>query len=283
MGVALVSAVLLIQAAGTTAIVPGGSGGVGGISFVAGSSAASAESEPSVPLKTSEATTSSLAAGANGTAASSGSAASAAHATTVSESSSDSGHAMHTLIGRASTGSSGSSSSSTPACPSSITGSTAGAPSAVSVNDIPGTTSGDLQSFADEYNAIRVANCLTPMPFANIRYSDCLQQRMFWMADDPSTDPNSAWGHTGTAHRSDGLPIVGCDGDIAGGDGVSAAGVAELWWQSIDHRDSLYQPSYKGSLANVCIYFAISHGGYNVPSPNEPYSFTRAASYWAAC
>jgi hypothetical protein len=191
---------------------------------------------------------------------------------------------MHTLIGRVSTGSSSSGSSgSAPTCPAAITGTTGGAPSPVSANDIPGTTSADLQQFADEYNSIRVANCLTPVPYANIRYSDCLQQRMFWMADDPSTNPESAWGHTGTAKRSDGVPIVGCDGDIAGGSGITNADVAIEWWNSIDHRDSLYQPAYSGSLDNVCIYFAVSHGGYNVPSPNEPYTYTRAASYWQTC
>lgn len=295
MGVALVGAVLLGQAAGTAATVPGSA--VGGVSFVASTAPLAAESHASVPLGVSAETATSVAAGSTGSTESTGSSASAAsaasgastgsaaHTAAASESASESGHSMHTLIGRESTtsGSSGSSSNPTPACAPAITGSTPGAPSPVSANDIPGTTSADLQSFADEYNAIRVANCLTPVPFANIRYSDCLQQRMFWMADDPSTNPMSAWGHTGTAHRSDGLPIVGCDGDIAGGSGVDASGVAQLWWQSIDHRDSLYQPSFKGDLDNVCIFFAISHGGYNVPSPNEPYAFTRAASFWETC
>ena len=179
---------------------------------------------------------------------------------------------IHTLI-----------SASTAGCAPAISGSTSGAPSAVSVNDIPGTTPADLQAFATEYNSIRVANCLNPIPFSNIRYSDCLQQRMFWIADDPSTNSASAWGHTGTAVRSDGLPIVGCDGDLAGGDGYTAATVADAWWASIDHRDSLYQPNFTGNVASVCIYFAMSHGGYNVPAPNEPYTFTRAAAYWAAC
>ena len=153
----------------------------------------------------------------------------------------------------------------------------------MSINDIPGTSSADLQGFADAYNAERIANCLRPIPFANIRYSECLQQRMFWMADDPSSNPLSAWGHTGTAVRSDGLPIVGCDGDLAGGNGYTTTTLAQAWWVSIDHRDSLYQPSYSGSMSSVCIYFAMSHGGYNNPGPNEPYSFVRAAAYWAAC
>jgi hypothetical protein len=106
---------------------------------------------------------------------------------------------------------------------------------------------------------------------------------MWWMADDPSTDPASAWGHTGTAVRSDGVPIVGCDGDLAGGSGDTAASVANDWWVSLDHRASLYQPTYSGNVASVCIAFAISHGGINVPLPNEPYSFTRAAAYWYSC
>jgi hypothetical protein len=189
---------------------------------------------------------------------------------------------MHTLIGAVTTAPTPTPTP-TPTCPAAITGTTGGAPSATSINDIPGTTSADLQEFANEYNAIRVANCLTPVPFANIRYSDCLQQRMFWMADDPSTNPASAWGHTGTAVRSDGLPIVGCDGDLAGGDGETAADVADLWWESPDHRASLYQPEYAGSLDTVCIYYAMSHGGYNVPAPNEPYTMTRAAAYWGDC
>ena len=72
------------------------------------------------------------------------------------------------------------------------------------------------------------------------------------------------------AHRSDGVPIVGCDGDIAIANGYSGATVAQAWWDSTDHRASLYQPAYKGSTADVCITFAMTHGGYNVPSPNEP-------------
>jgi hypothetical protein len=171
----------------------------------------------------------------------------------------------------------------TPTCPAAIGGSTAGAPGASDAEGVPGTTSADINSFAAEYNALRVANCLAPMPLANIRYSDCLQQRLWWMADDPSTNPLSAWGHTGTAVRSDGVPIVGCDGDLAGGTGYTGASVADAWWASLDHRASLFQPSYTGSMANVCIAFAMSHGGINVPAPNEPYSFTRSAAYWYSC
>jgi hypothetical protein len=168
-------------------------------------------------------------------------------------------------------------------CPSAIGGSTPGAPGASDASGIPGTTSADLASFAAEYNAIRVANCLAPIPFANIRYSSCLQERMWWMADDPSTNSASAWGHTGTAVRSDGVPIVGCDGDLAGGSGYSGATVASAFWNSPDHRASLYQPHFTGNVAGVCIAYAMSHGGVNVPGPNEPYSFTRAAAYWYSC
>jgi hypothetical protein len=170
-----------------------------------------------------------------------------------------------------------------PTCPTAVSGSTPGAPGASDAEGVPGTTTADLNSFASAFNAIRVANCLTPIPFGNIRYSTCLQQRMWWMADDPSTDPASAWGHTGTAVRSDGVPIVGCDGDIAGGSGDTATSVANDWWVSLDHRASLYQPTFSGNVASVCIAFAISHGGINVPLPNEPYSFTRAAAYWYSC
>jgi hypothetical protein len=170
-----------------------------------------------------------------------------------------------------------------PVCPAAIGGSTAGAPGASDPSGIPGTTSADLASFAAEYNALRVANCLTPIPYANIRYSSCLQDRMWWMADDPSTDPTSAWGHTGSAVRSDGVPIVGCDGDIAGGNGYTGATAASEWWTSLDHRASLYQPLFAGNVAGVCIAFAVSHGGVNVPGPNEPYSFVRAAAYWYSC
>ncbi|HEY1529663.1 MAG TPA: hypothetical protein VGF80_02535 [Galbitalea sp.] len=171
----------------------------------------------------------------------------------------------------------------TPTCPSAIGGSTAGAPGANDAEGVPGTSTADLNSFAAQYNALRVANCLQPIPFANIRYSSCLQQRMWWMADDPSTDSASAWGHTGTAVRSDGVPIVGCDGDLAGGGGYTAASVATAWWNSPDHRASLYAPSFSGSVANVCIAFAMTHGGINVPAPNEPASFVRAAAYWYGC
>ena len=165
-----------------------------------------------------------------------------------------------------------------PVCPAAISGSTPGAPSRTSPLGVAGTTSGDLQSFAERFNAIRVANCLPPVPFANIRYDSCMEDRLFWMAEDPSTDPSSAWGHIGS-ERSDGVPSVGCDGNLAGGSNNSGATVAQKWWDSSGHRTSLYKPTYTGSTSGVCILFAMTHGGV----PNEPYSFTRAAARWVTC
>jgi hypothetical protein len=164
-------------------------------------------------------------------------------------------------------------------CPGNIGGSTGGAPG-VSAGDgmITGTTSADLQAFASQYNAIRVANCLQPVPMSNIRYDSCLEARLIWMAEDPSTDPSSAWGHIGS-ERSDGVPSVGCDGNLAGGSGDSGATAASKWWNSTSHRNSLYKPSYAGATAGVCVYFAMTHGGV----PNEAYSFSRAAARWGGC
>lgn len=167
---------------------------------------------------------------------------------------------------------------SAPSCPSAITGQTAGAPGEISPLGVLGTTSDDLQSFAERYNAIRVANCLPPVPFANIRYDRCMEQRLFWMAEDPSTDPMSAWGHIGS-QRSDGLPSVGCDGNLAGGSNNTGATVAQKWWDSSAHRTSLYKPTVTGSMAKVCILFAATHGGI----PNEPTAFVRAAARWTTC
>jgi uncharacterized protein YkwD len=143
---------------------------------------------------------------------------------------------------------------------------------------ITGTTTADIQSFSSTMNAIRAQNCLDPIPSGNFRYDSCMEQRLFWMAEDPSTDPNSAWGHIGSV-RSDGVPSRGCDGNLAGGSGNNGSTVATKWWNSLEHRLSLYRPSYSGSTAGVCIYFAMSHGGI----PNEPSSFTRAAARWGSC
>lgn len=166
----------------------------------------------------------------------------------------------------------------TPACAGMPGGGTAGAPGRTSAGGVAGTTSADLAQFAQRYNEIRVANCLPPVPFANIRYDSCMEDRLFWMAEDPSTDPMSAWGHIGS-QRSDGVPSVGCDGNLAGGSNNSGTTVAQKWWDSSGHRTSLYKPTYTGSTAGVCVLFAMTHGGV----PNEPYSFTRAASRWVTC
>jgi hypothetical protein len=165
-------------------------------------------------------------------------------------------------------------------CPGNVGGAVGGAPSAVSAGGVPGTTSGDLSAFALKYNAIRVANCLAPVPLANFRYDSCMEQRLFWMAEDPSPDPASAWGHIGSV-RSDGVPSVGCDGNLAGGSGNSGATVAQKWWDSLPHRTSLYKPTYGGSTAGVCIYFAMTHGDGALGA--ESYSFTRAAAKWSGC
>jgi hypothetical protein len=154
-------------------------------------------------------------------------------------------------------------------CPGNIGGSTGGAPArSAGGGMITGTTSGDLNSFARQYNAIRVANCLQPVPYSNIRYDSCLEARLIWMAEDPSTDPGSAW-----------VPSVGCDGNLAGGSGDSGATAASKWWNSSAHRNSLYKPSYAGATSGVCVYFAMTHGGV----PNEAYSFSRAAARWGGC
>ncbi|MHB1172695.1 MAG: hypothetical protein ACYCZY_09425 [Lacisediminihabitans sp.] len=167
-------------------------------------------------------------------------------------------------------------------CPGPVGGATGGAPSRTSAGGVPGTTSGDLASFAATYNAIRVANCLEPVPMSHIRYDACMETRLFWMAEDPSTDPMSAWGHLGSV-RSDGVPSVGCDGNLAGGSGNTGATVAQKWWDSLPHRASLYRPTFAGSTGNVCINFAMTHGGLVGTSLGEPYSFTRAAARWVAC
>ena len=166
----------------------------------------------------------------------------------------------------------------TKTCPANIGGSTNSAPGAKSKGGVQGTTSSDVAAFALKMNAIRVANCLEPIPLANIKYDSCMEQRLFWMAEDPSTNPNSAWGHIGSK-RSDGVPSVGCDGNIAGGSGNTGATVAQKWWDSPDHRSVEYRPTFHGNFGSVCILFAMTHGGL----PNESASFTRAASRWVTC
>lgn len=163
-------------------------------------------------------------------------------------------------------------------CPGNVGGSAGGAPGATSAGGVGGTTSADLQAFAAQYNAIRVANCLEPVPMANFRYDPCMEQRLFWIAEDPSPDVNSAWGHNGTP-RSDGAPAVGCDGNLAGGSGNTGATVAQKWWNSASHQKSLYRPTYSGSMGGVVICFAMVHGGL----PADGYGFARAAARWGGC
>jgi hypothetical protein len=163
-------------------------------------------------------------------------------------------------------------------CPGNIGGSPGGAPGVVSAGGVSGTTSDDLASFAFAYNANRVANCLAPVPMGNFFYDSCMEQRLFWMAESPSEDPMDAWGHMGSV-RVDGVPSVGCDGNLAGGYGNTGATVANKWWGSTGHRNSLYRPTHTGSTGGVCIAFAMTHGGV----PNESYDFTRAAARWVGC
>lgn len=163
-------------------------------------------------------------------------------------------------------------------CAAAPAGTTGSAPGKISPKGVQGTTSADLAAFAQAFNAKRAAQCLKPIPVANFRYDSCMEARLFWMAEDPSTNPASAWGHIGT-QRSDGVPSVGCDGNLAGGMNNTGATVAQKWWDSSSHRTALYKPSYSGSTAGVCIYFAVTHGGV----PNEPTAFLRAAARWSSC
>lgn len=161
------------------------------------------------------------------------------------------------------------------ACPSDAGGGPGGAPSTSSAQGVPGTTSDDVASFAYEFNAIRIANCLDPIPLGNIYYDSCMEARLFWMAESPSPDPLDAWGHMGST-RIDGVPSTGCDGNLAGGWGNSGATVADKWWASLSHRESLYRPG--DSVGGACIAFAMTHGGID-----EPYEFVRAAARWVDC
>ena len=166
-----------------------------------------------------------------------------------------------------------------PVCPASVSGVTGTAPALVTAGGlITGTTAEDLAAFAKTYNAIRVANCLPPVPTANFRYDSCMEDRLIWMAEDPSTDPASAWGHLGSV-RSDGAPSVGCDGNLAGGSDNSGATMASKWWDSLEHRASLYQPDFAGVIDAVCIHFAMTRGGV----PDEPSTFTRGAARFGTC
>ena len=156
-----------------------------------------------------------------------------------------------------------------------------------SESGISGTSSADIQSFSAALNSIRAANCLQPIASQNFRYDSCMEQRLYWMAEDPSTNPGNTWGHSGVrslapaadgVYYSDAVPAKGCDGNLAGGSGNTGATVAQKWWDSLSHRASLYRPSVT-STAGVCIYFAMTHGGV----PSEDPGFTRAAARWGGC
>ena len=175
-------------------------------------------------------------------------------------------------------------------CPGGVGGGTGSAPGTTSSGGVGGTTTADLASFASNYNAIRVANCLNPVPMGNFRYDSCMESRLFWMAQDPHYNPGNTWGHTGVrsllpdeagSFYSDAVPSVGCDGNLAGGSGMSGAGAASRWWESTSHRNSLYKPSNTGSTGGVCIYFAMTHGGIGMESGIS--SYTRAAARWSGC
>lgn len=163
-------------------------------------------------------------------------------------------------------------------CVGPSTGTVGTAPATTSPHNLAtGTTTADLVSFANQYNAIRIANCLTPVPLGNVRYDSCMEQRLYWMAESPSADPADAWGHMGST-RIDGVPSTGCDGNLAGGSGNTGATVATKWWDSTSHRASLYRPTTTGSMANVCILFAMVHGG-----DGDSSNFARAAARWTSC
>lgn len=175
-------------------------------------------------------------------------------------------------------------------CPGNVGGSTGGAPSAVSPGGVQGTTSGDLASFANNFNAIRVANCLRPIPLANFRYDSCMESRLAWMAEDPHPNPANTWGHLGVrsveadtngVFYTDAVPSRGCDGNLAGGSRVDGANLAQRWWDSGAHRNSLYRPSNTGSTSRVCIYFAMTHGDGN--NGAESTHFSRGAARWGGC
>jgi len=163
-------------------------------------------------------------------------------------------------------------------CSTSGTGGVLPLPQTVMPSGVTGTSTADLQGFANRYNEIRIANCLAPVPTDNFRHNTCIEQRLIWIAEDPSDDPLSAWGHDGT-QRSDGKPPVGCDANLAGGPTTTGMRAAEKWWFSNAHRDSLYRPGYGGPIDSVCVDFAMTHGGV----PDEPQTFTRAGAVWTPC
>ncbi|NRD25357.1 hypothetical protein [Frigoribacterium sp. VKM Ac-2836] len=142
-----------------------------------------------------------------------------------------------------------------------------------------GTTAADLDAFRTAYEQQRQAACLGLLPAENVRHDACLEQYLFWVAGDPSPDPLSAWGHKGAVVRSDGVPPVGCDGNLAGGTGTTGDVAAAKWWASAPHRAAVYRPDFRGDLAHACLGFASVHGGV----PDDGPDFVRSASRWFAC
>jgi hypothetical protein len=149
-------------------------------------------------------------------------------------------------------------------------------PAGILEHGVSRTTDDDLQSFAHEYNAIRAENCLPLFPVEAFRFDDCIEDRLVWMAEDPSTDPLSAWGHRGSV-RSDGVADVGCDSNLAGGTDNTGAIVAHRWWDSAPHRAALYAPEL--DVTGLCVRFGMAHGG----SPDEPASLARAGASLGNC
>ncbi|WP_423918594.1 hypothetical protein ACPEEZ_10705 [Frigoribacterium sp. 2-23] len=150
---------------------------------------------------------------------------------------------------------------------------------ATAVTSASSSRDSDLAAFAQRYAEIRAENCLDPIPTANIRFDACQEQYLTWIKDDPSGDPLSAWGHKGQVERSDGVPPVGCDGNLAGGPGDTGATSADKWWESDAHRASLYRPTFRGDVSGVCIGFAAVRGGV----PDDGDSFVRASARWYFC
>lgn len=143
---------------------------------------------------------------------------------------------------------------------------------------IVGTSGDDLAAFAAAFNSLRTAACADALPLANFRIDTCLEEHLFWIAEDPSTDPGSAWRGRG-AVRSDGAPETGCAGSLAGGFGDTAASVAAKWWAAPAHRLVLFRPDAATDAANGCVDFAMVHGGV----PNETHDFVRASARWRDC
>lgn len=141
-----------------------------------------------------------------------------------------------------------------------------------------GTSAADLAEFATAFNRLRTEACADPLPLGSFRIDPCLEEHLFWIAEDPSTDPGSAWRGRG-AVRSDGVPEAGCAGSLAGGFGETATSVAEKWWASPAHRLVLFRPDGTSDASDACVDFAMVHGGV----PDESHDFVRASARWRDC